>query len=268
MLATTVSENEKMSIEAAIKIFDPRTATLGPRGGRATLHWDDIAAMLAAIERENPVGYQLIMVNYRGDRQQEAALRENVGTWAANFCQKSHIADHALAAKAAETALDILFHRPLKPQMRSLQHLHRLYGPYAQREAQRIKSLKKTLTKTKLKPETAFMQARIEFLEEHISAARTGIDRWVIAHAAASTQCPRCRGAGQIVKPHPGVCPICNGHQYLEPTRREILRHISKCASRAEGYLFILDECRWWLASHSNAATTRLHELFDLNQDG
>lgn len=257
-----------MSIEAAIKIFDPRTATLGPRGGRATLHWNDIAAMLGTIERENPVGYQLIMVAYRGDRQQEAALRKNVGTWATDFCQKSRIADHALATRVAETALDILFHRPLESQFRSLQHLHRLYGPYAQREAQRIKFLKKTLTKTKLKHETASTLARIEFLEEQISAARDGIDRWVVAHAAASTQCPRCRGAGQIVKPHPGVCPICNGRQHLEPTKREILRHISRNASRAEGYLFILDECRWWLASHSNAATARLHELFDLNQDG
>jgi len=268
MLATTVSENEKMSIEAAIKIFDPRTATLGPRGGRATLHWDDIAAMLAAIERENPVGYQLIMVAYRGDRQQETALRKSVCTWATDFCQKSLIADHALAYRVAETALDILFHRPLETQIRSLKHLHRLYGPYAQREAQRIKLLKKTLTKTKLKPETASTLTRIQFLEEQISAARTGIDRWVAAHAAASTQCPRCRGAGQIVKPQPGVCPICDGHQYLEPTRREILRHIGRSASRAEGYFFILDECRWWLASHSNAATTRLHELFDLNQEG
>ena len=98
MLATTVSENEKMSIEAAIKIFDPRTATLGPRGGCATLHWDNIAAMQGTIERENSVGYQLIMVAYRGDRQQEAALRKNVGTWATDFCQKSRIADHTLAS--------------------------------------------------------------------------------------------------------------------------------------------------------------------------
>ncbi len=128
MLVTTVSENEKMSIEAAIKIFDPRTATLGPRGGCATLHWDNIAAMLGTIERENSVGYQLIMVAYRGDRQQEAALRKNVGTWATDFCQKSRIADHTLAIRVAETALDILFHRPLEPQMRSLQHLHDYTG--------------------------------------------------------------------------------------------------------------------------------------------
>lgn len=41
-----------MSTEAAIKIFDPRTAKLEPRGGKSSIHWDDIAAMLATLERE------------------------------------------------------------------------------------------------------------------------------------------------------------------------------------------------------------------------
>ncbi len=45
-----------MSTEAAIKIFDPRTAKLTPRGGRSSIHWDDIAAMLAMVERDNLVG--------------------------------------------------------------------------------------------------------------------------------------------------------------------------------------------------------------------
>lgn len=58
-----------MSTEAAIKIFDPRTAKLELRGGKSSIRWDDIAAMLATLERENPVGYQMIMVNYRDDKQ-------------------------------------------------------------------------------------------------------------------------------------------------------------------------------------------------------
>ena len=71
-----------MSTEAAIKIFDPRTAKLEPRGGKSSIHWDDIAAMLATLERENPVGYQMIMVNYRDDKRQELGLRDNVTKWA------------------------------------------------------------------------------------------------------------------------------------------------------------------------------------------
>ncbi|QMJ03574.1 MULTISPECIES: hypothetical protein [Citrobacter] len=51
-----------MSAEAAVKIVEPRTAKLEPRGGKSPMHWDDIAAML---ERENSVGYQMVMVNYR-----------------------------------------------------------------------------------------------------------------------------------------------------------------------------------------------------------
>lgn len=40
-----------MSTEAAIKIFDPCTAKLGVSGGRSSIHRDDIAAMLASVER-------------------------------------------------------------------------------------------------------------------------------------------------------------------------------------------------------------------------
>lgn len=93
-----------MSTEAAIKIFDPRTAKLEPRGGKSSIHWDDIAAMLATLERENPVGYQMIMVNYRDDKQQERALRDNVTKWAKAFCAKSQLADSPLVERIAGTA--------------------------------------------------------------------------------------------------------------------------------------------------------------------
>lgn len=124
-----------MSTEAAIKIFDPRTAKLEPRGGNSSIRWDDIAAMLSTLERENPVGYQMIMVNYRDDKQQEKALRDNVIKWARDLCSKSRLSksrlsDVPLVERMCQTVVDILFNRPLSTQQRSLQHLHRLYGPY------------------------------------------------------------------------------------------------------------------------------------------
>ncbi len=42
-----------MSTETAIKIFDPRTAKLEPRGGKSSIHWDDIAAMQMMINESN-----------------------------------------------------------------------------------------------------------------------------------------------------------------------------------------------------------------------
>lgn len=137
-----------MSTEAAIKIFDPRTAKLEPRGGKSSIHWDDIAAMLATLERENPVGYQMIMVNFRDDKQQERTLRDNVTKWAKAFCSKSQLVDKPLVERMCQTVVDLQFHRPLSSQHRSLQHLHRLYGPYAQRETTRMKKLKKYSVKS------------------------------------------------------------------------------------------------------------------------
>lgn len=101
--------------------------------------------MLATVERDNPVGYQMIMVNYRDDKALEKALHDNVTKWAGIFCTKRHILDEALVFRICQSAVDILFHRPLSSQLRSLQHLHRLCGPYAQRETTRMKKLKKAL---------------------------------------------------------------------------------------------------------------------------
>ena len=249
-----------MSTEAAIKIFDPRTAKLGVSGGRSSINWDDIAAMLATVERTNPVGYQLIMVNYRGDKQQEKALRDNVTKWAKDFAAKRGIADSALVDRMCQTLLDMQFHIPLTSQLRSLQHLHRLYGPYARRNATRIKALKKTLAKE-------HREGRIEYLEEQISMAKKHINEWVIAHAAASTQCPRCRGAGVITLPQHGPCPACNGNKHIAPSHRDIVRHISANTSGVEGIWFVMDECRWWLSDCAGAATTQLNELFAANRD-
>lgn len=128
-----------MSTETVIKIFDPRTAKLEPRGGKSSIHWDDIAAMLATLERENPVGYQMIMVNYRDDMQQECVLRDNVTKWAKTFCSKSQLAGRPLVERMCQTVVDLQFHRPLSSQHRSLQHLHRLYGPYRSQLCQRIR---------------------------------------------------------------------------------------------------------------------------------
>ena len=249
-----------MSTEAAIKIFDPRTAKLGVSGGRSSIHWDDIAAMLATLERTNPVGYQLIMVNYRGDKQQENALRDNVTKWAKDFAAKRSIADSALVDRMCQTLLDMQFHIPLTSQLRSLQHLHRLYGPYARRNATRIKALKKTLVKE-------HRESRVEYLEEQISMAKKHINEWVTAHAAASTQCPRCRGAGVITLPQHGLCPACNGDKHIAPSHRDIVRHISANTSGVEGIWFVMDECRWWLSDCAGAATTQLNELFAANRD-
>ncbi|EBG5293745.1 hypothetical protein FI178_02010 [Salmonella enterica subsp. enterica] len=256
-----------MSTEAAIKIFDPRTVKLGVSGGRASIHWDDIAAMLSTLERENPVGYQMIMVNYRDDKQQEKVLRDNVTKWVRDLCSKSCLPDVPLVERMCQTVVDIQFHRPLSTQQRSLQHLHRLYGPYAQRETTRMKKLKKMLNKEQLKPKPMQRADRISYLEESITAARQQINNWVVAHAMASTHCPRCRGTGVITQPQHGVCPVCNGDRHIAPTHREICRHISSNTSRVEGYWFVMDECRWWLSACATAATTRLHELFEMNRD-
>lgn len=256
-----------MSTEAAIKIFDPRTAKLEPCGGKSSIHWDDIAAMLATLERANPVGYQLIMVNYRDDKQQETALRDNVTKWAKNFCLKSKLSDGLLVERMCQTVLDIQFHRPLSSQLRSLQHLHRLYGPYAQRETTRMKTLKKALSKEQLKPESLRRTNRISYLEEQIAATRLQINNWVEAHARASTQCPRCRGTGLITHLQHGVCPVCSGDRYISPTQREIVRHISSNTASVEANLFVMDECRWWLSASASAATTQLYELFEMNRD-
>lgn len=249
-----------MSTEAAIKIFDPRTAKLGVSGGRSSIHWDDIAAMLATVERTNPVGYQLIMVNYRGDKKQEKALRDNVTKWAKDFAAKRGVADSALVDRMCQTLLDMQFHIPLTSQLRSLQHLHRLYGPYARRNATRIKALKKTLVKE-------HRESRIEYLEEQITAAKRHINEWVIAHAAASTQCPRCRGAGVITLPQHSTCPACNGDKHIFPTHRDIVRHISANTSYVEDIWFVMEECRWWLSDCASAATKQLNDLFTDNRE-
>ncbi len=136
-----------MSTETAIKIFDLRPVKLGAPSGRASIHWDDIATMLAVVERTNQVGYQLIMVNHRDDKQQEAGLRNNVTTRAKDFAISRGIEDVNLVDRMCQTVLDLQLHVPLSSQLRSLQHLHRLYGPYARRIATRIKALKKTLAK-------------------------------------------------------------------------------------------------------------------------
>lgn len=256
-----------MSTEAAIKIFDPRTAKLGVSGGRSSIHWDDIAAMLATVERTTPVGYQLIMVNYRGDKRLEKALRDNVTKWAKDFAAKRGIADTTLVGRMCQTLLDMQFHIPLTSQQRSLQHLHRLYGPYARRNATRIKDLKKTLTKEQLRAQPGRRENRIEYLEEQIVMAKKHINEWVIAHAAASTQCPRCRGTGVITLPQHGICPACNGAKYFHPSHREIVRHISANASHVEGLWFVMDECRWWLSDCAGAATKQLNELFEVNRE-
>lgn len=258
----------RVSTEAAIKIFDPRTVKLEPRGGKSSIRWDDIAAMLATLERENPVGYQMIMVNYRDDKQQEKVLRDNVTKWAKNFCSKSGlISDVPLVERMCQTVVDIQFHRPLSTQQRSLQHLHRLYGPYAQRETTRMKKLKKMLNKEQSKAESRQRTDRIDYLEEQISAVRQHINNWVAAHAKASTHCPRCRGSGVITQPQHGVCPVCSGERHIAPTYREIVRHISSNASQVEMHWFVMDECRWWLSSCATAVTTRLNELFEMNRD-
>lgn len=256
-----------MSTEAAIKIFDPRTAKLGVSGGRSSIHWDDIAAMLATVERTNPVGYQLIMVNYRADKQQERALRDNVTKWARDFAAKRGIADVALVDRMCQTVLDMQFHVPLSSQLRSLQHLHRLYGPYARRNATRIKALKKTLAKEQLRAQPGRRESRIEYLEEQIATAKKHINEWVIAHAASSTQCPRCRGTGVITLPQHGICPACNGDKHIFPSHRDIVRHISANTSQVEGLWFVMDECRWWLSECATAATSQLNELFELNRE-
>lgn len=256
-----------MSTEAAIKIFDPRTAKLEPRGGNSSIRWDDIAAMLSTLERENPVGYQMIMVNYRDDKQQEKALRDNVTKWARDLCSKSRLSDVPLVERMCQTVVDIQFHRPLSSQQRSLQHLHRLYGPYVQRETTRMKKLKKMLKKEQLKPDSLQRADRIYYLEEGITSARQQINNWVVAHAQASNSCPRCRGTGVITQPQHGVCPVCNGDRHIAPTHREICRHISSNNSLVEDYWFVMDECRWWLSSCATAATTRLYELFEMNRD-
>lgn len=254
-----------MSIEAAIKIFDPRTVKLDGGRGRTGIRWDDIAAMLATVERNNPVGYQFMMVRFRNDRQQEVALRGNVTSWAVRFCLKHLIPDEDLIIRISQTAVDLLFNRPLSSQLRSLQHLHRLYGPYARRETTRMKKLKKILNNESIKPESHQRAGRITFLEEQIAAARHNINAWVEAHSQASTQCPRCRGAGVITLPQHSKCPVCNGNRHIQPSHREILRHISSNTSRVESYLFVMDECQWWLSACANEASTQLNELFDSN---
>lgn len=254
-----------MSIEAAIKIFDPRTVKLDGGRGRASLHWDDIASMLGTVERSNPVGYQLMMVKFRDDQRQEVALRENVSSWAKKLCLKNRLCDEPLIVRMCQTAVDLLFHRPLNTQQRSLQHLHRLYGPYARRESTRMKKLKKILSSELKKPDSLQRADRIFLLEEQIATSRQHINAWVEAHAKASTQCPRCRGTGVITLPHHGKCPVCNGDRFIPPSHKEVVRHISSNSAFVEGHWFVMDECRWWLADCANAAATHLHELFDLN---
>lgn len=209
-----------MSIETVIKIFDPRTVELDGGRGRSRIKWDEIAAILAHLERDNPVGYSLIMLKFRGEKGAEVLLRNNITAWAMSFCARKHISDsrqqHVIRC-LAQTALDLLIHKPLSTQIRSLQHLHRLYGGYARRESTRLKKLRKTLQAEQKKPESRQWAGRICFLEEQIETSRAHIERWVEAHAVISTQCPRCRGAGVVTLPRPASCPVCHAAGWVAP---------------------------------------------------
>lgn len=116
-------------------------------------------------------------------------LRDNVTKWARDLCSKSCLPDVPLVERMCQTVVDIQFHGPLSSQLRSLQHLHRLYGPYAQRETTRMKKLKKMLNKEQSKAESRQRTDRIDYLEEQISAVRQHINNRVVAHAKASIYC-------------------------------------------------------------------------------
>lgn len=259
-----------MSITAAIRVFDPRTQCLHNGGrGRSSIHWDDIAAMLARVESDNPVGYQLLMTLYRGDTEQEKALRSNLCVWA-----NSKNADRSdIVQIVCQITLDVMLRRPLTPQKRNLRHLHRLHGGYARREANRILKLKAILRRERLKPESPEQHDRIHYLEQQISGAKRGINDWVYTHSDASTRCPRCKGTGTIVLPDHGQCPTCAGHGWFKPSRHDIRRHIAEhvtsmaTASEITKYLPFMDECRAWLSDQIGTSIDKLDELFGANME-
>ncbi len=259
-----------MSIAAAIRVFDPRTQCLHNGGrGRASIHWDDIAAMLARVESDNPVGYQLLMTIYRGDVEQEKALRTNLYAWA--ICK--YVERDDIVQIICQVTLDIMLRKPLTPQKRGLRHLHRSHGGYARREANRILKLKAILRRERLKPESPERYDRIHYLEQQISGAKRGINDWVYAHSDASTRCPRCKGSGTIVLPAHGQCPACAGQGWFKPSRHDIRRHIAEHARTAvtageiTKYLPLIDECRAWLSDQIGTSIDKLHELFEANAD-
>lgn len=257
-----------MSIETAIKVFDPRTLGEQGRRSRPRLPWDEIAGILARLERDNPTGYRLIMLKFRDDHSVEPALRADISAWVVSLCTRRHISSayqQNIVYYLAQTALDILTHKPLSTQARALQHLHRLHGGYARREATRIKKLRKLLLKEQSKPESRQRSGRIRLLAEQIDTTREHINHWVIAHAAASTQCPRCKGAGVITLPRHMGCPACAASGWIVPTPREIIRHIGSTTGKAERFLFVIDECYVWLSMQIGITVSRMNELFDMN---
>ncbi len=253
------------AIEQMIKMFDPQGVSIESLNigrGKAILTRDQIIGAFAAAQHQHAVGYDLLMAKYRLDYRAEQRVREAINIWVHRRERPER------AHTACQLALNIVLERNLPAQIAQIALLLRDYGsrPGVYRKAiteffDQIRILENSRSQVETTTEEyKQLSLEIEQLQQQIKTERGIFRAWSESEAALTNICPRCRGTGIFLRPHPANCEECGGAGRIKASLEHVQKSMAMIGAKIKpddwtaNYASLVQECMNWLyVEESNA---------------
>ncbi|HDL8528059.1 TPA: hypothetical protein PXS19_002485 [Yersinia enterocolitica] len=252
------------ALEQLIKMHDPRCVSIEALNigrVRTTLSQEQILGAFASCQHRHPVGFDLLMSKYRHDCKAEQRVRAAISAWL-------HKRPHPPRAIAAcQLSLNMVLERNLPAQTQLIATLLLRYGARTKMSRkvvedlkQKIKQLERNKAQTLNDEMIASLGKQITALQSKIRTLRGALRAWAIQEAARTQVCPRCRGAGKTLRPHPELCNECGGHGRFDTTLEDLRKSLGcigpevGAADWAAHYAPLVKECLQWLYSEESIA--------------
>ncbi|MGT3351719.1 TIGR02642 family protein [Yersinia enterocolitica] len=266
-----------IAIEQLIKMHDPRCVSIESLNigrGRAVLTKDQIVGTFATCQHSHPVGFDILMTKYRNDCKAEQRLRAAIGVW-------RHKRPHPPRAIAAcQLALNMVLDRNLPAQVEQIATLLRRYGSrtgitrkVVDGLQQQIKLLERDKAQALDDGTIELLASDIQTLQSKIKTERGALRAWANQQAAVTQVCPRCHGAGKILRPHPEICNECGSSGRIPPTMEHLRKSMGIIGAEisagewAAQYAPLVKECMHWLYVEESNAGEALMERIQLEKD-
>ncbi|MGF1761689.1 hypothetical protein L4D76_28080 [Photobacterium sagamiensis] len=234
-----------------------RSVTADERG-RQVIPGDVILGVFGAVQHKNHFGMDLLMSRYVDDENAKQRVLKRIDSWVS---EPPNIKRRDIALTLCYLAFDTYCEKPVSSQYRLLSALWRNHSDKGRRAKRLIKQWQcsiKTLQRKSDSAASKSAKARIDRevadLESNIASHRRYIESYADTQATNSCRCPRCQGAGQVMKPAIMECPACTGKGYLMPTPDNIRTHLRRVGvARISANLFdnelrpLFERCLQWL---------------------
>ncbi|EOW7153621.1 TPA: TIGR02642 family protein [Yersinia enterocolitica] len=267
------------ALEQLIKMHDPRCVSIEALNlgrGRTTLSQEQIVGAFASCQHSHPVGFDLLMTKYRNDCKAEQRVRAAISAWL-------HKRPHPPRAIAAcQLSLNMVLERNLPAQTQQITTLLLRYGSRTKMTRkvvedlkQQIKQLERDKAQTLNDDVIVSLGKQITALQSKIRTVRGALRACATQEASRTQACPRCRGVGKTLRPHPELCNECGGHGRFNATLEDLRKSMGfigpeiGAAGWAAHYVPMVKECLQWLYSEESSACEvlmkriRLERSFD-----